>query len=74
MQTQTRLPDSVAGRGVSGALSGAERGKDGPDPSLPPEEPVVVVKISFHTPSTMGDVAICFVGDTSASLIVFTCV
>jgi hypothetical protein len=70
MPTQTRLPDSVAGRGVSGAQSG----KDGPDPSLPPEEPVVVVKMSFHTPSTMGDVAIFFVGDTSASLIVFTCV
>lgn len=33
-----------------------------------------MVKMSFQTPSTMGDVAICFVGDTSASLIVFTCV
>ncbi len=33
-------------------MSRAQSGKDGSDPSLPPEEPVVVVKMSFHTPST----------------------
>ena len=48
-------------------------GEGGADPSLPPEDPVVVVKMSFHTPSTMGDVAMFCVGDTSASLMVFTC-
>jgi hypothetical protein len=45
----------------------------GKDPSLPPEEPVVVVKISLHVPFTMEEEAILFVGDTSDSLPAFTC-